>query len=251
MTFTRETTSPREPGSALAALRREVCDANRALPALGLVTLTWGNISGFLPELGLFAIKPSGVPYADLTPDSIVVLDLDCRVASGSLKPSTDAPTHAALYRAFAPRGIRGITHTHSRHATAFAQARRELPCLGTTHADHFHGPIPVTTQLTASDMTDYEAASGRAIIARFKDLDPASIPGVLLAGHAPFTWGKSATDSLNNAVALEAIAAIALDTYALAPTLDPPSLHPPTLEPHILAKHHARKHGQSAYYGQ
>lgn len=224
-------------------LKEAVCEANRKLVDHGLVTLTWGNVSGRCPRRGHVAIKPSGVPYDELTPGDIVVLDVDGDVVEGDLRPSSDTPTHLALYRAF--QGIGGITHTHSRHATAFAQARREIPCLGTTHADHFDGPVPVTRVLTPEEVeASYETNTGEVIIERFAGLDPATMPAVLVAGHAPFVWGRTVEESLENAVALEAVAAMALDALALA-------VDAPELEEHVRRKHHERKHGEHAYYGQ
>ncbi len=228
--------------TAFERLREEVCEANRSLVGHGLVTLTWGNVSGISPDRDRIVIKPSGVEYEALTPDLMVVVDLDGRVVEGRLRPSTDTATHVALYRAF--REIGGVTHTHSPYATMFAQARQEIPCLGTTHADHFAGPVPVARPLTAAEVeADYEGWSGRVIIERFAALDPAATPGVLLAGHAPFSWGPSPSASLRNAIALEAIARMAHGTLALGA--------PVPLEPFILAKHHERKHGDRAYYGQ
>jgi len=227
----------------LKSLKQRVCDANRDLVAAGLGTLTWGNVSGIDRERGLVAIKPSGVPYADLKPQHIVVVDLEGRVVEGDLKPSSDTPTHVALYRAFA--NIGGVVHTHSRHATIFAQARREIPCLGTTHADHFHGPVPVTRPLTEQEVAeDYEGRTGTVIIERFAGLDPDAMPAVLVAGHAPFTWGNSAEKAVENAVALEAVAAMAQATRSLDPAA-------PELESWVLEKHYQRKHGPAAYYGQ
>jgi L-ribulose-5-phosphate 4-epimerase len=227
----------------LEALKTEVCAANRDLPRLRLATLTWGNVSGLDRARGLVVIKPSGVPYEGLEPAHMVVVDLDGRVVEGDLKPSSDTPTHVLLYQYFPQVG--GITHTHSRHATMFAQARREIPCLGTTHADHFHGPVPVTRPLTEAEVAaDYEGHTGRVIIERFAELDPLDMPAVLLAGHAPFAWGRTATESLHNAVALEAVAEMALGTRLINPEA-------PQLELYVLDKHHQRKHGPAAYYGQ
>jgi len=227
----------------LDELRIAVCDANRALVEHGLVTLTWGNVSGICPERRHVAIKPSGVPYEQLSPHDVVIVDLDGKVVDGDLRPSSDTATHVALYRHFP--GIGGITHTHSRYATAFAQARREIPCLGTTHADHFHGAVPVTRALRPAEVEkSYEANTGAVIIERFEALDPLEMPAVLVAGHAPFTWGRSVKESLANAVALEAVAAMALDTLAL-------SGEATELEEHVLQKHYRRKHGKDAYYGQ
>lgn len=231
----------------LDVLREEVCLANKRLVAEGLVTLTWGNVSGLDPDSGLIAIKPSGVGYNDLTPESMVLVDLDGHVVEGDLRPSSDTPTHVLLYKHFRESGVAGVTHTHSPKATAFAQARRPIDCLGTTHADHFHGPVPVTRPLTAKEVEQaYEANTGHVIVETFADLDPAAMPGVLVAGHAPFAWGASANKSVDNAVALEAVAAMNLDTALL---LGGSPL--PLLEAYVLEKHHRRKHGPDAYYGQ
>jgi L-ribulose-5-phosphate 4-epimerase len=229
----------------LDELRRQVCEANRALPASGLVRLTWGNVSGIDHASGLWAIKPSGVDYDQLTPADIVVLDLEGKVVEGKLRPSSDTKTHLHLYREFPQIG--GITHTHSLHATMFCQAGRELPCHGTTHADHFHGPVPLVRALTSEEVeADYEHFTGVAIVERLRELshDPLEMPAVLQLHHAPFTFGKSAMDSLNNSIALEMCAQMALGSYALAPSLAP-------IPSHILEKHHLRKHGPGAYYGQ
>jgi L-ribulose-5-phosphate 4-epimerase len=227
----------------LDALREAVCEANRALVHHGLVTLTWGNVSGICAERLHVAIKPSGVPYEELMPEHVVIVDLDGNVVEGELRPSSDTPTHVALYRRFQHLG--GITHTHSRHATAFAQARREIPCLGTTHADHFRGPVPVTRPLSETEVQDrYEANTAVVIIERFAGLDPLHMPAVLVAGHAPFVWGRTVAESVQNAVALEAVAAMTLDTLAL-------NAEPLELEEHVREKHYGRKHGKDAYYGQ
>lgn len=229
----------------LDELRRQVCEANRALPASGLVRLTWGNVSGIDHASGLWAIKPSGVDYDQLTPADIVVLDLEGKVVEGKLRPSSDTKTHLHLYREFPKIG--GITHTHSLHATMFCQAGRELPCHGTTHADHFHGSVPLVRALTPEEVNaDYEHFTGVAIVERLRELshDPLEMPAVLQLHHAPFTFGKSAMDSLNNSIALEMCAQMALGSYALAPSLAP-------IPSHILEKHHLRKHGPGAYYGQ
>jgi L-ribulose-5-phosphate 4-epimerase len=227
----------------MKALKQRVCKANRDLVSTGLVTLTWGNVSGIDRERQLVVIKPSGVPYEDLKPPQMVVVDLEGNVVEGDLRPSSDTPTHVALYRAFA--NIGGIVHTHSRNATIFSQARREIPCLGTTHADHFHGPVPVTRPLTEQEVSeDYEGNTGTVIIERFANLDPDAMPAVLVAGHAPFAWGPSVEKAVDNAVALEAVAEMALATRSL----DPAS---PDLEAWVLEKHYQRKHGPAAYYGQ
>lgn len=231
----------------LQALREQVCAANQRLLREGLVTLTWGNVSGFDAESGLMVIKPSGVRYDDLTPASMVLVDLEGNAVEGELRPSSDTPTHVLIYKHFQGAGVAGITHTHSPKATAYAQARRPIQCLGTTHADHFHGPIPVTRPLTAAEVEQaYEANTGHVIIETFADLDPAAMPGVLVAGHAPFAWGPTADKSVDNAVALEAVAAMNLDTALLLG-----GQPPPPLEDYVLDKHHHRKHGPDAYYGQ
>jgi L-ribulose-5-phosphate 4-epimerase len=227
----------------LNALRQEVCLANRELLLSGLVMLTWGNASGLDPKQRLVAIKPSGVRYDDLEPADMVIVDLEGKVVEGKLRPSSDTPTHLALYRAF--QQIGGIVHTHSRHATMFAQARHEIPCLGTTHADHFHGPVPVTRPLAESEVTaEYEVQTGRVIVERFAQLDPAAMPAVLVAGHGPFTWGASVAQAVQNAIALEAVAEMAIGSWLI-------DRHGGELEPYILEKHRQRKHGPGAYYGQ
>jgi L-ribulose-5-phosphate 4-epimerase len=227
----------------LDRLKEQVCQANRDLVTHGLVTLTWGNVSGISDDRQHFVIKPSGVPYERLRPGDMVVVDLEGQVVEGKLRPSSDTPTHLLLYQYF--RSIGGITHTHSRYATVFAQARKEIPCFGTTHADHFCGSVPVTRPLTKSEVQKaYEAETGRVIIERFADLDPAAMPAVLVAGHAPFTWGKDAAESLENSVALEAVAQMALAVMRLR-------ANAPELEPYVLEKHYERKHGPHAYYGQ
>ncbi len=229
----------------LDALKNEVCAANRALETSGLVKLTWGNVSGIDRASGLWCIKPSGVAYADLKPEDLVVLDLEGKVVEGKLRPSSDTKTHLHLYREFPEIG--GVTHTHSPFATVFSQASREIPCYGTTHADHFYGTVPVARALTQTELDeDYEHNTGVAIVECFRQrgLKPLEMPAVLQAHHAPFTWGKSAMDSLNNSIALEMCAQIALGTLQLRPGLAP-------IPDHILEKHHSRKHGPNAYYGQ
>jgi L-ribulose-5-phosphate 4-epimerase len=230
--------------SETGELRRNVWRQNARLPAEGLVSLTWGNVSGRFGSL--IAIKPSGVPYSQLTPDDIVVLDLDGNVVEGRLRPSTDAPTHLELYRAFPDIG--GVVHAHSLYGTAFSQARVTIDCLGTTHADHFAGPVPVTRALRPDEVeSEYEAHTGRVIVEHFRSgaIDPMHVPAVLAAGHAPFTWGPDAAAAVDNAVALEASARMALVTRMLV------AGRPPPLEEWIVAKHHERKHGVNAYYGQ
>jgi len=227
----------------LDSLREQVCEANKTLTAQGLVTLTFGNASGIDRERGIVAIKPSGLRYEALTPRDIVLLDLDGNILEGELRPSSDAPTHLILYREFSEIG--GIVHAHSTYATAFAQAERGLSCLGTTHADHFHGDVPVTRRLTADETAnDYEANTGRAIVERFDGMDPMGMPAVLVANHGPFVWGPDVASAVHNAVALEAVAESALATLALAPET-------PSISQHLLDKHFLRKHGPDAYYGQ
>lgn len=228
----------------LDQLKREVCQANHDLVAHGLVTLTWGNVSGLSADRRHMVIKPSGVDYRTLVPEQMVIVDMTTGEGiQGKLRPSSDTPTHRLLYQQF--QGIGGITHTHSPRATAFAQAKRPIPCLGTTHADHFYGEIPVTRPLTPDEIDgDYELNTGKVILERFARLDPDAMPGVLVAQHAPFTWGSSASDSVRNAVALEAIAGMALDVL----TLDPGAS---SLDQPLIDKHYFRKHGPGAYYGQ
>jgi L-ribulose-5-phosphate 4-epimerase len=227
----------------LEPLKQQVCQANLDLAAHGLVTLTWGNVSGISDDRRHVVIKPSGVPYDEMRPEHMVVVDLEGRVVEGRLRPSSDTPTHVLLYQHFS--GIGGITHTHSRYATIFAQARVEIPCFGTTHADHFFGPVPVTRPLTEEEVNEaYEINTGRVIIECFGDLDAAAMPAVLVAGHAPFTWGKDVAESVKNAIALEAVADMALGVLRLRPDAPP-------LESYVLDKHYQRKHGPDAYYGQ
>lgn len=227
----------------LEQLKEQVCQANLDLVKHGLVTLTWGNVSGISDDRRHVAIKASGVSYELMRPEHMVVVDLEGNVVEGDLRPSSDTPTHVLLYKHFA--NIGGITHTHSSHATTFAQARLEIPCLGTTHADHFYGPVPVTRPLTENEVEQsYEANTGQVIIDRFAKLNPVAMPAVLVAGHAPFTWGRTAAKSVENAVALEAVAQMALGVRQLV-------AEPPPLETYVLEKHYQRKHGPDAYYGQ
>ncbi len=225
------------------ALKNDVFERNLELVRHGLVVLTWGNVSGIDREAGLVAIKPSGVAYDRMTAEDIVVVDLEGKAVEGTLRPSSDLPTHLALYRAFPTVG--GIVHTHSPKAVAWAQARRGIPAFGTTHADHFHGVVPCTRELTPAEVAeDYELNTGRVIEERFHDLDAEAFPGVLVAGHGPFAWGPTPRKAVENAVALEQIAAMALDTLLLDPAAEPaPS--------YVLDKHYFRKHGPGAYYGQ
>ena len=229
----------------LPELRHQVLKANLMLETEGLVRLTWGNVSGIDRDKGWFVIKPSGVPYADLKAEHLVVLDLEGEVVEGRLNPSSDTPTHRILYREFPEIG--GITHTHSVHATQFSQAGSELPCQGTTHADHFYGTVPVVRELTESEVAeDYETNTGLAIAAHFEEhgIDPNAMPACFQRFHAPFTWGTDAVDSVKNSVALEVCCEMALGTWRLDP-------EHPGLPSHILDKHYLRKHGPGAYYGQ
>jgi L-ribulose-5-phosphate 4-epimerase len=227
----------------LDKLRAEVLDANLELVRRGLVIYTFGNASGVSREDGLLVIKPSGVPYEKMTADDMVVTDLDGKIVEGKLRPSSDLATHAALYRAFPSIG--GVAHTHSRHATAWAQAGREIPCYGTTHADYFHGPVPVTEPLSAADIEgDYELNTGTAILRRMEGLDPLACPACLVAGHAPFCWGKSVSDAVHTAVIVEELAVMAWMTQTINPAAQP-------ISQHLRDKHHFRKHGPTAYYGQ
>jgi L-ribulose-5-phosphate 4-epimerase len=227
----------------LAALREEVLAANLALTRYGLVTLTWGNVSGIDRESALVAIKPSGVAYEAMTAEAIVIVDLDGNVVDGERRPSTDTPTHVALYRAFEQIG--GVVHTHSTYATVWAQAQREIPLLGTTHADLCPHPIPVTRALTAAEIDeDYEGATGVAAIEAIGDHGPAEIPCVLVRGHAPFCWGSNPGAAVEIAVTLEEVARMALLTTMLESGATP-------LDRAVREKHFQRKHGPRAYYGQ
>lgn len=226
-------------------LRKAVCDANIQLPRHNLVIYSWGNVSGIDRAAGVVAIKPSGVAYEDLTPERIVLVDLNGNKLDGELNPSSDTPTHLELYRNFARIG--GICHTHSHAATAWAQACREIPCFGTTHADFYYGPVPLTKVMTEEAIkTDYELNTGKAIVKRFADadLDPAQFPAVLVANHGPFTWGKDAAAALESMVVLEQTAAMALSTITINPKQGP-------ISKALLDKHYLRKHGENAYYGQ
>lgn len=227
----------------LEDLKAAVAEANRVLETSGLVRLTWGNVSAIDRERGIFGIKPSGVPYADLEAEHIVLVDLEGKQIEGELNPSSDTKTHLELYRAF--EGIGGVTHTHSVYATMFSQAGCEIPCMGTTHADHFNGAVPVCRALTPEEVEeDYEANTGKAIVERFVGIEPMEMPAVLQQHHAPFTWGKSAMDSVKNSIALETCAEMALGTWQLRSDCG-------AIPDHILNKHYLRKHGPGAYYGQ
>jgi len=232
-----------EPVMMLEALRNTVLKANLDLVARGLVIDTFGNCSAIARDHGVVAIKPSGVPYDRMRPEDIVLTNLDGRLVEGSLRPSSDLPTHLVLYRAFPHIG--GIVHTHSSNATAWAQACREIPCLGTTHADYFRGPVPVTQHLDPEEIeAEYEFNTGQSIVRRFSDLDPAHMPAVLVAGHAPFCWGKTVEEAVHVAVMLEQVAWLALSSLALNPSVRP-------LSDVLRDKHFLRKHGPAASYGQ
>ena len=227
----------------LKSLREQVLEANLELVRRGLVLYTFGNASGIDREQGLVAIKPSGVPYDAMKPEDLVITNLEGKIVDGSLRPSSDLPTHLILYKAFVSIG--GVAHTHSRHATAWAQAAREIPCFGTTHADYFHCSIPVTKPLTPAQIrTGYEANTGHAIVRRFAKLDPLHAPAVLVAGHAPFCWGATPAEAAHVAVIVEEIAFMASETLAANPKARP-------ISKHLHDKHFLRKHGPSAYYGQ
>lgn len=229
--------------SATLALREAVLEANLALPRHGLVTFTWGNVSGIDRASGLVAIKPSGVSYERMTAADIVVLDLAGNQREGTLRPSSDTPTHLALYRRYPDIG--GVVHTHSTHATAWAQAGREIPPLGTTHADYFHGPVRCTRALQREEVAhEYELNTGKVIIETLGDGPALETPGILVREHAPFAWGKSADDAVHNAVVLEEVARMAWITFSLNPSQSP-------IAEHLLDKHYLRKHGANAYYGQ
>jgi L-ribulose-5-phosphate 4-epimerase len=227
----------------LKTLREEVLEANLELVRRGLVLYTFGNVSGIDRSAGLVAIKPSGVPYEELTPEQIVISDLEGKIVEGNLRPSSDLPTHLELYKHFP--GIGGVAHTHSEFATAWAQAETPIPCFGTTHADYFHGPVPVTKRLSASEIAgDYELETGTAICRRFTKIDPNVIPAVLVAGHAPFCWGASAPAAAHHAVILEYVARMACHTLSINAESRP-------LARELHDKHFLRKHGRNAYYGQ
>jgi L-ribulose-5-phosphate 4-epimerase len=230
----------------LEELKREAYEANVALPRHGLINLTFGNASAIDRSKGIFAIKPSGVDYAALKPADMVLVDLDGEIVEGNLRPSSDTPTHRRLFTAFSSIG--GVVHTHSSHATAFAQAGREIPIFGTTHADYFHGAIPVTRKMSRTEIGGgaYEWETGNIIVERFTvgELNPADFSGVLVNRHAPFTWGATVGKAVEVAVAVECIAHMALMSLQLSPTLA-------AIEPELLEKHFNRKHGPGAYYGQ
>ena len=227
----------------LETLKQQVLEANLQLPKYGLVTFTWGNVSGIDRESGLVVIKPSGVAYEGMTAEDMVVVDLDGKVVEGKWKPSSDTATHLELYKAFPQCG--GIVHTHSRWATTFAQAGMEIPALGTTHGDYFYGAIPCTRPMTEGEIRgEYEKETGKVIIETFADRDPAAIPGVLVYSHGPFAWGTDAMNAVHNAVVMEEVAFMGWHAMQMAPGLQP-------MQQVLLDKHYLRKHGKNAYYGQ
>jgi L-ribulose-5-phosphate 4-epimerase len=229
--------------SSYREIKAECYEANLLLPEHRLIDLTFGNVSVADPARGVFAIKPSGVDYTRMKPEDMVVVDLDGRTLEGSLRPSSDTPTHRRLFQAF--RGVRAIVHTHSRNAVAFAQAGREIPCLGTTHADYFYGAVPVTRMLTPQEIeSGYEWETANVIIERFADLDPTQISAVLVQSHGAFAWGPSGKKAVENALALEIVAEMAMKTVQLNPGISP-------IPQALLDKHFLRKHGAAAYYGQ
>ncbi|PKM73531.1 MAG: L-ribulose-5-phosphate 4-epimerase [Firmicutes bacterium HGW-Firmicutes-16] len=227
----------------LEKLKQQVLEANLLLPKHGLVTFTWGNVSGIDRESGLVVIKPSGVSYEGMTVEDMVVVDLDGNVVEGKYKPSSDTPTHLELYKAFPTIG--GIVHTHSRWATTFAQAGMDIPAMGTTHADYFYGAIPCTRPMTYAEIHGrYEKETGTVIIETFKDKDPAAIPGVVVYSHGPFAWGTDAINAVHNAVVMEEVAFMDWHAMMINPALD-------RMQQTLLDKHYLRKHGKNAYYGQ
>ena len=227
----------------LKKLKKQVCEANLLLPKYNLVTFTWGNVSGIDRDKGLVVIKPSGVPYDGMTPEDMVVVDLEGNVVEGKWKPSSDTPTHVELYKAFPDCG--GIVHTHSRWATTFAQAGRDIPAMGTTQGDYFYGAVPCTRLMTDEEIQgEYEKETGKVIIETFRDKDPAAIPGVLVFSHGPFTWGKDPMEAVHNAVVLEEVAFMDWHAMVLSPGRGP-------MQQTLLDKHYLRKHGKNAYYGQ
>jgi L-ribulose-5-phosphate 4-epimerase len=229
----------------LKELKKAVCAANKELPRYGLVTFTWGNVSAIDRAKGLIVIKPSGVEYDELTPDNMTVLDMDGNRVEGDLNPSSDTPTHIELYKTSAAIG--GIVHTHSRYATIFAEANRDIPPLGTTHADYFYGAVPCTRAMTPEEITGaYEKETGAVIIETFQKrcIDFDAVPGVVVANHGPFTWGKDALLAVHNAVVLEEVARMAFGVFQLNPAMT-------GIRQELLDKHYLRKHGKGAYYGQ
>ena len=227
----------------LEELKKTVCEANLLLPKHGLVTFTWGNVSGIDRDKGLVVIKPSGVPYDGMQPEDMVVVDLDGKLVEGKWKPSSDTPTHVVLYKAFPECG--GIVHTHSRWATTFAQAKKEISAMGTTHADYFYGAIPCTRPMTDREIRgEYEKETGNVIVETFADRNPANIPGVVVCSHGPFAWGTDPMNAVHNAVVMEEVAFMNWHAMVLNPELGP-------MQQTLLDKHYLRKHGKNAYYGQ
>ena len=226
----------------LEELKKKVCEANLELVRHGLVIFTWGNVSGIDRESGLVVIKPSGVSYDGMTPEDMVVVSLDGEVVEGSLKPSSDTPTHLVLYKAF--KEIGGVVHTHSTFATAYAQAGLGIPNIGTTHSDYFHDGIPCTEDMTAEEVNgDYELETGNVIVRCFKEKNPMHTPAVLVKNHGPFTWGRDAAEAVHNAVVLEQVAKMAVISFSISPLVG--------MNPLLVEKHFSRKHGPNAYYGQ
>ena len=224
-------------------LQEECYEANLLLPKFGLIDLTFGNVSVIDRAHGVFAIKPSGIDYSALTPDEIVLIDLEGAKVQGARNPSSDTLTHRRLFQAFA--GMRSVVHTHSRNAVAFAQAGRAIPCFGTTHADYFRGPVPVTRPMTQPEVESaYEWETGNVIVERFSDLSPMEMPAVLVHGHGPFAWGADGRKAVETAFALEIVAEMAMKTLQINPGAEP-------LSTYLLEKHYSRKHGAGAYYGQ
>lgn len=227
----------------LKELKESVLEANLELPKRGLVTYTWGNVSGIDRENNLIVIKPSGVPYDELKLEHLVVLDLDGNQVEGKLKPSSDTPTHLVIYRNF--KEVGGVVHTHSRWATIWSQAGKGIPALGTTHADYFYGKIPCTRRMTATEINgEYEKETGNVIVETFKGKNPIYVPGVCVNNHGPFTWGKDAHEAVHNAVVIEEVAMMAFNTCLLTPGIS-------GIDQTLLDKHFLRKHGADAYYGQ
>jgi L-ribulose-5-phosphate 4-epimerase len=227
----------------LELLKEQVLEANQDLPRYGLVVFTWGNVSGIDRESGYMVIKPSGIDYAKLKRDDMVVVDMNGKVIEGKYKPSSDTPTHLMLYRSFEQIG--GIVHTHSSWATSWAQAGRSIPALGTTHADYFYGQIPCTRPMTRSEIEgEYEHETGKVIVETFKNINPVQVPGVLVHAHAPFSWGKDPHDAIHNAVVLEEVSKIAFHSLQLDAGLQ-------AMDQRLLDRHFLRKHGKNAYYGQ
>lgn len=227
----------------LEGLKEKVLKANLELPKRGLITYTWGNVSGIDREQGLVVIKPSGVSYDNMKASDMVVVDLEGNVVEGELNPSSDTPTHLVLYKAFSELG--GVVHTHSPWATSWAQAGKNIPCFGTTHADYFYGEIPCTRKMKREEVeNEYELETGNVIVERFRRMEAASIPGVIVCNHGPFAWGKDPSDAVHNAVVMEEVAKMAYRTLTL-------NKEQPEIESYLLDKHFLRKHGVYAYYGQ